>query len=183
MIRRFVMHRLCIRTLILLSAVAACRPQAPAPKTAPATAAATTAAEPIFRYVQLAPGRVLLGEPLPIAVLNALGAHAGDTIVPRPRGTFDGAERITLFLSAERVLRGALFDYPHGTDFEAMVRDHATTLGAPSRTTERRRGEEPADVATWADPRTTLILRRDPNRNAWTVRSELWDRASPRDRQ
>ena len=176
MILRSAMHHLCIPPLIALLCVAACRERAP--ETASATAAASTTAEPISRSVQLGPGQIVLGEPVPVATLEALGAHAGDTIVPLPRGTFDGAERITLFLSTERILRGAIFDYPHEADFEAIVRDSATSLGTPSRTTEQRRGEEPADVATWVDARTTLILRRDPNRSAWTVRSELWDRAS-----
>jgi hypothetical protein len=180
MIPMSAMPRLSIPPLIALLSVTACHTQTPAPDTAPTAAPAGTTTSPIFRYVQLGPGRVVLGERVPVAVLEALGARAGDTIVPLPRGSFDGAERITLYLSAASVLRGAIFDYAHGADFDAMVRDYATTLGGPSRTEDRRRGEEPAEVATWVDTRTTLVLRRDPNRSAWTVRGELWDRASPR---
>lgn len=172
------MHHLCIARLIALLCVAACPAPAPVPDTGSAAAAARTTAEPIFRHVQLSPGRVVLGEAVPVALLEALGAHAGDTVVPLPRRAFDGAERITLFVSTERTVRGAIFDYAHGAHFEAIVRDYATSLGSPSRTEERRGGEEPVQVATWVDARTMLVVRRDPNRSAWTVRSELWDRAS-----
>jgi|1185.fasta_scaffold126230_2 hypothetical protein len=170
------MPLVCIPPLIALLCLAACGERAP--ETGAAAAPASITAEPIFRYVQVGPGRVVLGERVPVAVLKALGARAGDTIVLLPRPASDGAERITLYLSAAGVLRGAIFDYAHGADFDAIVRDYAARLGRPSRTEERRAGEEPADVATWVDARTALVLRRDPNRNAWTVRSELWDRAS-----
>ena len=173
------MLRVPTPALIALLWVAACRPQPPQPATAaapPAATTTTTTAEPIFRYVELGPGRVVLGERVPAAMLAALGASAGDTVVPLPPGTFAGAERITLYLTAAGVLRAAIFDYPHGTDFEAMVRDYATSLGAPSRSEERRAAEEPVQVATWTDARTALVIRRDPNRSAWTVRAELRDR-------
>jgi len=139
--------------------------------------APATASEPIFRYVQLNGGRVILGEQLPLEVRAAAAVAPGDTIVPLPRGSFTGAERITLYLTPEGQVRGAVFDYPRQTDFEVLAREYAS-LGSPVRTQEQRRGEEPSDVVSWQDDRTTFRLRRDPNRSAWTVRGELWDRAS-----
>ena len=131
---------------------------------------------PIDRYILLRSGRVTLAEPLPLSVRTAAAIPAGATLVPLSSESFGGAERITLHLSPDGRLAGAVFDFAHGVDFEAKVRGYAP-LGTPIRSQETRRGEEPADVVTWQDARTTFTLRRDPNRSAWTVRGELWDRA------
>ena len=133
---------------------------------------------PIFRFVGLRPGVVRLGEPLPPALRAALGAQPGDTVINAPRTTFSGAERLVLFLGRSGVVRGALFDYSQRADYEAMVKDYEHDLGPARRSQQRRRGEEPADLAAWEDAQTIFRLRRDPNRNAWTVRAELWDRAA-----
>lgn len=140
------------------------------------SATPATPSEPIFRYVQLNIGRVNLAEQLPASVRTAVSVAPGDTVVPLPRGSFAGAERITLYLNSDGRLRGAVFDYTTRVDFEAMLREYAT-LGDPTRSQEQRQGEEPSDLVTWQDARTTFRLRRDPNRSAWTVRGELWDRA------
>jgi len=126
--------------------------------------------------VLLRSGRVTLAEPLPSSVRTAAAIPAGATLVPLPSESFGGAERITLHLSPDGRLAGAVFDFPHGVDFEAKVRGYAS-MGMPTRRQETRRGEEAADVITWQDARTTFTLRRDPNRSAWTVRGELWDRS------
>ncbi len=135
-----------------------------------------TPRKPIFRYVQLNTGRVHLAEQLPASVRAAAAVAPGDTIVPLPRGSFTGAERITLHLNADGFLRGAVFDYATRIDFEALLREY-DSLGAPTRSQAQRQGEEPSDIVTWQDTRSTFRLRRDPNRSAWTVRGELWDRA------
>ena len=140
-----------------------------------AAAARATIAPSIFRHVQLNAGRIQLAEPVPAPLWQSLGAAAGDTVVSLPRGTFTGAERVTLYLTRERVVRGVSFDYIHSADFEAMVREYGASLGAPARATRQHRGEVPADVATWDDGRTRFRITRDPNRSAWTVRSELRD--------
>jgi len=144
------------------------------PEAEPAAARATIAPS-IFRHVQLNAGRIQPAEPVPARLWQSLGAAAGDTVIPLPRGAFTGAERVTLYLTRERVVRGVLFDYIHSADFEAMVRQYGASLGAPTRTTRQHAGEVPADVATWDDGRTRFRITRDPNRSAWTVRSELWD--------
>ncbi len=140
-----------------------------------ASASTAKSSEPIFRYVQLNSGRVNLAEQLPAAVRASAAVATGDSVVSLPRGSFAGAERITLFLTPDGRLRGAIFDYPRSIDFEEMIREYAT-LGPPTRSQEQRRGEEPSVVVSWQDARTTFRLRRDPNRSAWTVRGELWDR-------
>ncbi len=156
-------------TLLALNVLAACVHTG-----VPASTAKSS--EHIFRYVQLSAGRVNLAEQLPYDVRAAAAVAPGDTVVPLPRGSFVGAERITLYLTPDGRLRGAVIDYPARIDFEALLREYAS-LGPPTRTQEQRRGEEPSTVASWQDARTTFRLRRDPNRNAWTVRGELWDRA------
>ena len=156
-------------TLLALNVLAAC-----AQGGVPASTAKSS--EQIFRSVQLNIGRVNLAEQLPYDVRAAAAVAPGDTVVPLPRGSFVGAERITLYLTPDGWLRGAVFDYPTRIDFEAMLGEYAS-LGPPTRTQEQRRGEEPSAVVSWQDARTTFRLRRDPNRSAWTVRGELWDRA------
>ena len=109
--------------------------------------------------------------------MRTAGAVApGDTIVSLPRGSFTGAERITLHLNANGILRGAVFDYVTPIDLEALIREY-DSVGAPTLSQAQRRGEEPSDILSWQDTLSTFRLRRDPNRSAWTVRGELWDRA------
>ena len=50
------------------------------------------------------------------------------------------------------------------------------SLGDPLRSQLKRRGKEPASIALGRDARTEFRLIRDPNRNAWTLRSELNNR-------
>ncbi|MBC7788352.1 MAG: hypothetical protein H7Z74_00285 [Anaerolineae bacterium] len=153
---------------LALYALTACPPDQAAESSAKPTG-------PIFRYVQLNIGRVNLAEQLPADVRAAASVGDGDTVVALPRGSFAGAERITLYLDSGGRVRGAIFDYPTRLDFEALVREYAS-LGTPSRARVQRRGEEPSDVVSWQDTLTSFRLRRDPNRSAWTVRGELWDR-------
>jgi hypothetical protein len=155
--------------LVALSALSACA-QGGGPDSS------ATPSEPIFRYVELNIGRVHLGEQLPASVRAAAAVAPGDTIVSLGRGSFAGAERITLHLNADGVLRGAVFDYATRIDFEGLIREYES-LGAPTRSQAQRQGEEPSDIVSWQDTLSTFRLRRDPNRSAWTVRVELWDRA------
>jgi hypothetical protein len=155
--------------LVALGALAACAQGESSDSSA-------TPSKAISRYVQLNVGRVHLGEQLPDSVRAAATVVSGDTIVSLPRGSFTGVERITLHLNPDGVLRGAVFDYATRIDFEALLREY-DSLGAPTRFQAQRRGEEPSDIVSWQDTRSTFRLRRDPNRSAWTVRVELWDRA------
>jgi len=109
--------------------------------------------------------------------VRTAGAVApGDTIESLPRGSLTGTERITWLLTAKWILRGAAFDYVTPTALEALIREY-DSLGAPTLSQAQRRGEEPSDILSWQDTLSTFRLRRDPNRSAWTVRGELWDRA------
>ena len=72
-------------------------------------ASAAKSSEPIFRSVQLSTERVNLAERLPDDVRAAAAVAPGDTVVPLPRGSFVGAERITVYLAADGLLRGAVF--------------------------------------------------------------------------
>jgi hypothetical protein len=130
------------------------------------------APRPIFRWMRVGSGVVTLGEPLSTAVA---AASPGDTLVALPRGSFGGAERITVHLAPDRMVRGLTFDYVGGADFAEMVAGYEAELGPAARTAETRRGEVPAEVATWRDERTELRIVRDPNRSAWTVRATLRD--------
>lgn len=120
---------------------------------------------------------MVLGEVVPRSIRDVAAARAMDTVLVLPRRTFDGAEQITLHTTADGRLARALFDYPTEADFDALLADYQS-LGAGTRSIVSRPGEsEPAIVVTWQDPRTGFRLPRDPNRSAWTIRSELWDRS------
>jgi hypothetical protein len=56
-----------------------------------------------------------------------------------------------------------------------MVEEASATLGSPQRSHPQRHGEEPTDLAVWRDTQSELRYIRDPNRSAWTIRSELRD--------
>ena len=126
----------------------------------------------IFRTVQVMNGTITLGQPLPIAIAPT---HVGDTVIVLPRGSFTGAERIYVYLTPSGNVRSVVFDYAHPANFYSMIDEKAVTLGAPQRSQPQRQGEEPTELAVWRDARTELRLVRDPNRSAWTVRSELRD--------
>jgi len=117
-------------------------------------------------------GTITLGQPLPLAIAPT---HTGDTVIALPRGSFTGAERVYVHLTQAGNVRSVVFDHAHSANFYSMIDEHAVTLGAPRRSRPQRQGEEPADLAVWRDARTELRLVRDPNRSAWTVRSELGD--------
>lgn len=127
-------------TLLALNVLAAC-----AQDGVPASTAKSS--EQIFRYVELNMGRVNLAEQLPYDVRAAAAVAPGDTVVPLPRGSFVGAERITLYLTPKGLLKSAVFDYTARIDFEAMLRNYAS-LGPPTRTQEQRQGEEPSAVVS-----------------------------------
>jgi hypothetical protein len=153
--------------LVALFAIAAC-----APSVDDVTPAANAPTPEIFRTVQVTNGTITLGQPLPIAIAPT---HTGDTVIALPRGSFGGAERIYVYLTPTGNVRSMVFDYAQSVNFYSMIDENAVTLGAPQRSQPQRQGEEPADLAIWRDARTELRLVRDPNRSAWTVRSELHD--------
>lgn len=132
------------------------------------------AAPSVFRWVRVHGGTITLGEPLPAAVAVA---RPGDSVVALPPGSFAGAEAIRVHLAADGRVRFVWFDYPQGTDFDAMVAGRVRSLGAPA---ERRRsgpaGGPPTDELFWRDAATELRLVRDPRRNAATVFAVLSDR-------
>jgi hypothetical protein len=154
------------------------RAPAESPTQADAPAArADAAAGTIFRHVGLRAGRVVLGEVVPPSIREVAGAAALDTVLNLPRQAFTGAERIRLHLTGDGRLARVVLDYPTDADLEAMVAEYHE-LGPGTRSAVQRPGEaEPATSVTWLDAHTGFRLTRDPNRNAWTVRGDLWDRA------
>lgn len=133
----------------------------------------------IPRSVRVNTGTIALGDPLAPAVATR---RDGDTISVLGAGAIAGAERVYVHLTSAGIVKAVIIDYSHAANFYSILDEHAVTLGAPERSTPTRRGEEPAEVAVWRDAQTELRLVRDPNRSAWTVRSELVDRTtgSPR---
>ena len=161
---------LAVTLAATLACVACTRAASPTPE---------AARPPIFRYVTVNAGRIVLGAPLPAAVARSgeeTSLDGGKRVVALAPGSFAGASGMSVHLAPDRTVAAVTFVYGPDASFPAMVADYTSSLGPPARSRLVRPGEEPADVALWEDARTTLRLVRDPNRSAWTIRAELRDR-------
>jgi hypothetical protein len=134
---------------------------------------AVTGVSNISRATQVAGGIITLGEPLSPVIATVA---PGENVVVLPSRAAASAERVIVRLSAANVVSSVTVQYTLGASFDSMVAGYTRSLGAPHRSRLMRQGELPADVAVWLDARTELRLTQDPNRNAWTVQSELSDR-------
>lgn len=127
----------------------------------------------MFRHVQLRIGRLVLGEPLPPAIVEAARIQPGTLVAELPAGSFSRAERITLRLSPTGTLLVVEFAYGADADFERMIGNYVA-WGAPERASERT-GEASAETARWSDAETAFVLRRDVSGAVSRIVGELRD--------
>lgn len=123
--------------------------------------------EPIYRYINVAGGKVRLGEPF--ARRDVARAVDDTTFVLNP-GTFTGGgtRQITLTTDPRGVVSRMTFVYDGSEDFDTKVRDYTRSLGAPRDTLHAAAGER---RYVWEDDATRFELMLTPN-----ARPPFWSR-------
>ncbi|MBA3445669.1 MAG: hypothetical protein H0T58_12570 [Gemmatimonadales bacterium] len=148
---------------IVLAVLPGCRPDADQPN----------ATRPIFRHFNTELSTIQLGQLW--TAEEVAGAEPGDTVVALPAETFERAQAVRVHRTPAGVVSSIMFDYPQGTDFQAMQTEYRQLLGPPEHE-GRRDGNQPERMV-WQDSLTRFELVRDPTRSASTIYTRLSDRS------
>ncbi len=152
-----------VALFIVLSALPGCRPDTDQPN----------ATRPIFRHFNTELSTIQLGRPW--TAEEVAGAEPGDTVVALPPETFERAQAVRVHRTPAGVVSSIMFDYPQGTDFQAMQTEYRQLLGPPEH--EERQDGGGSERLVWEDSLTRFELIRDHKRSASTIYTRLSDRS------
>jgi hypothetical protein len=139
------------------------------------TAQAAPPRAAIFRYVKLVDGTIALGKPLGWAARYATSPR--DSVIDIPRDGFGGADAIRVTRSAQGVVRRIAFLYTAQRDFDELLAEYRTSLGAPADSLAVRRPHGQRKTWTWRDQQTEFVVTRlIPAADGVIALSEMIDR-------